>query len=158
MSATERPSVFWPADSPAVIAHINLLEGIIGRLATHSASCKTWCITLVAALLSLAGATKLPAIVGIVLVPIVVFGFMDTMYLSQERAYRDLYLDVVKKVRAGSYALADAFEAKAPLRFSECLAAVRSWAVFPIYLGLIAAYIVAYCSGWLSTLARPAGG
>jgi hypothetical protein len=158
MSATEHPSLFWPADSPAVIAHINLLEGIMSRLATHSASCKTWCITLVAALLSLAGATKLPAIVGIVLVPIVVFGFMDTMYLSQERAYRDLYLDVVKKVRNGSYVLADAFEAKAPLRLSGCLAAIRSWAVFPIYLGLIAAYVVAYFSGWLSTFTRPAGG
>jgi hypothetical protein len=158
MSATEHPSVFWPADSPAVIAHINLLEGIIGRLATQSTSCKTWCITLVAALLSLAGATKLPAIVGVVLVPIVVFGFMDTMYLSQERAYRDLYLDVVKKVRTGSYVLADAFETKAPLRLSACLAAIRSWAVFPIYLGLIAAYFVAYLSGWLSTFTRPAGG
>jgi hypothetical protein len=158
MSATEHPSLFWPADNPAVIAHINLLEGIMSRLATHSASCKTWCISLVAALLSLAGATKLPAIVSIALVPIVVFGFMDTMYLSQERAYRDLYLDVVKKVRTGSYALTDAFDAKAPLGFLGCLATVCSWAVFPIYFGLIAAYLVAYCSGWLSTLARPAGG
>ena len=39
-------SPLWPADSPAVTAHINLLQGIINRLANNSASCKTWCLPL----------------------------------------------------------------------------------------------------------------
>ena len=157
MCADQHASAFSPADNAAVIAHVNLLEGIISRLATTSASCKTWCITLVAALLSLAGATKIPSIVGIVLVPIVVFGFMDTMYLSQERAYRDLYQAIVLKVRNGTYERADVFEAKAPLSWTGCLKTVRSWAIFPIYIGLAATYFVAYFSGWLALLAPPAG-
>jgi hypothetical protein len=33
-------SPLWPADDPAVAAHINLLQGIINRLANNSASCK----------------------------------------------------------------------------------------------------------------------
>src|ERR1700730_1981892 len=88
-------SPLWPADNSPVVAHITLLQGIINRLANNSASCKTWCLTLVAALISLAGATRVPAIVTGALVPIVIFGFVDAMYLAQEHAYRDLYTRVV---------------------------------------------------------------
>jgi hypothetical protein len=147
------PSALFPADSPAVTAHITLLQGIINRLAGASVSCKTWCLGLVSALVSLAGATRVPAIVGVALVPIVIFGFLDTMYLAQERAYRDLYSKVVAKIRDGSYKLTDTFEAKAPLRAADCVDALRSWAVWPVYLGLTALYVVAYQCGWLQLLA-----
>jgi hypothetical protein len=36
-----RDSLLWPADNPAVTAHINLLQGVINRLANNSAACKT---------------------------------------------------------------------------------------------------------------------
>ena len=147
------PSALFPADNPAVMAHITLLQGIINRLAGASASCKTWCLTLVSALVSLAGATKNPAIVGVALVPVAIFGFLDTMYLAQERAYRDLYGKVVAKVRDGSYKLADTFEAKAKLTVADCFDAFRSWAVWPVYGGLAALYIVANVRGWLQLLA-----
>src|ERR1700730_5201974 len=68
-------SPLWPADNPAVTTHISMLQGIINRLANNSGSCKTWCLTVVSALLSLAGATHLPAIVTFALVPVVIFGF-----------------------------------------------------------------------------------
>lgn len=158
MSPNGNRSVLWPADNPAVTAHISLLQGIINRLATSSASCKTWCITLVAALVSLAGATRIPAIVAVALVPVVIFGFLDSMYLAQERAYRVLYGVIVGKVRDGTYSLADAFEAKAPLTPGGCFKAFWSWAVFPLYLGLLSIYVVAQCGGWLRLLARPASG
>jgi hypothetical protein len=106
-------SPLWPADNPAVIAHLNVLQGIITRLANNSASCKVWCLTLVGALISLAGATHVPVIITAALVPIVAFGFMDTEYLATEKAYRDLYAEVVRRVRDGSYALTGAFEASA---------------------------------------------
>jgi hypothetical protein len=147
----------WPADNPAVVAHITLLQGIINRLANNSASCKTWCLTLVAALISLAGATRVPAIVTGALVPIVIFGFVDAMYLAQEHAYRDLYTRVVDDIRKGTYALAKAFEARAPLTFCGCLNAARSWSIFPVYASLIALYLVAHCAGWLTVLAKPPG-
>jgi uncharacterized membrane protein len=155
MSATgpAPPSPFAPADNAAVIAHINLLQGIINRLAGNSASCKTWCITLVAALLSLAGATHLPSIVTFALVPIIVFGFMDTMYLAQERAYRVLFNRVVGKVRQSSYALGDVFEASASLTFGSSVATLKSWSIFPVYGGLLLTYFVTCWFGWLNLLA-----
>src|ERR1700730_15200835 len=108
-------SPLWPADNPAVTTHISLLQGIINRLANNSSSCKTWCLTLVGALVSLAGATHVPGIVTFALVPVVIFGFLDTMYLAQEKAYRDLYNCGVTKIHAGTYALEDTYEARAAL-------------------------------------------
>jgi hypothetical protein len=143
---------FWPADNPAVIAHINLLQGIINRLANNSASCKTWCLTLVAALLSLAGATHVPGIVTFALVPVVIFGFMDTMYLAQERAYRRLYRNVIRTIRGRSYALANVYDARARFGFCRFCSALVSWSILPVYLGLIVTYLVAYFAGWLVLL------
>jgi hypothetical protein len=84
-------SPFYPADNPATLAHITLLQGIITRLAGNSASCKTWCLTLVGVLLSLAAAAHASVIAAIAIIPVVFFGFLDAMYLGEERAYRDLY-------------------------------------------------------------------
>jgi hypothetical protein len=148
-----RASPFWPADNPAALGHITLLQGIITRLATASTSCKTWCLTLVGALLSLAGATRAPAIVTFALVPVVLFGFLDTMYLAQERAYRDLYKRIVGLMRTREYKLGNVFDAAATVTCGGIFAALFSWSVLPVYGGLIAAYLVAEHKGWLALLA-----
>jgi hypothetical protein len=129
---------------------------ILRSLATSRSSCKTWCLTLVGAFLSLAGATHAPSIVTLALVPVIVLGFMDAMYLTQERAYRKLYDQMVALIRAKQYTIDRAFEADAPWQWRGILAAFGSWSIWPIYGGLIAAYIVAKCAGWLALLAAPA--
>jgi hypothetical protein len=148
-------SPLWPADSPAVTAHITLLQGIINRLANNSSSCKTWCLTLTAAFLSLAGATHQPRIVTFALVPVVVFGFLDAMYLAHERSYRELYARIVQKISNGSYTRADAFEAQASVTFPRIFLAFWSWSVITIYGGLVLAYIVASCAGWIALIKMP---
>ena len=40
-------------ESPAVQAHLTILQGVIQRMADNSRACKTWCITLVSAILIL---------------------------------------------------------------------------------------------------------
>ncbi len=146
-------SPLWPAESPAVTAHVMILQGIINRLAGNSASCKTWCLALVSALLSLAGATHVPAMVTFALIPVIVFGFLDTMYLAQERAYRTLFTNVVASIRVGTYKLDQVFEAGAPLTLGIFLKALGSWSVFPVYLGLLLAYLIAAPLGWLQVIA-----
>lgn len=145
-------SPLWPADNPAVAAHVNLLQSIINRLANNSASCKTWCLTLVGALVSLAGATRVPGIVTFALVPVVIFGFVDTMYLSQENAYRDLYNEIVEAINGGTYSREKVYNARAQLKPKHVGKALVSWAIWPIYLGLIAAYVVAHSAQWLTAL------
>jgi len=141
-----------PADNAAVIAHINLLQGIINRLANNSASCKTWCLTLVGAFVSLAGATHTPGIIHFAAVVVIIFGFVDSMYLTQERAYRQLYGRITTKIRTNKYQSQDFFEASAPLKISSIFSTVTSWSIFPIYLGLIGIYLLAYFKGWLYVL------
>jgi hypothetical protein len=146
-------SPLWPADNPAVTTHINMLQGIINRLANNSGACKTWCVALVGALLSLAGATHVPAIVTFALVPVVIFGLLDGMYLAHERAYRALYDYQVTAIRTGKYTLSNAYEARAPVGFCDFLSALTSWSVYPMYLGLIVVYLTAEYRGWLAVLA-----
>lgn len=147
-----RTSPLWPADNPAVTAHVSLLQGVINRLANNSASCKTWCLTLVGALVSLAGATRVQGIITFALVPVVIFGFMDVMYLAQEKAYRDLYNNVATAIRGGTYALRNAYEARAQLKFGHIRKALVSWSIYPVYLGLITVYLIARFAGWLTVL------
>ncbi|SDC44334.1 hypothetical protein SAMN05444679_10380 [Variovorax sp. CF079] len=156
MSNDPTTSPLWPADSPAVVAHMSLLQGVVNRLAGNSASCKTWCMTLVAALLSLAGAAHAPAIVGIALVPVAVFGYLDTMYLSQERAYRRHFENLAKKIRQKEYTLDDLFDADAPRNAGDFWHALGSWSIGPVYAGLALAYFVAHSLGYLAILAIPA--
>src|SRR5215208_4699921 len=147
MSSVPTCSSYWPADNPALMAHVNLLQGIINRLANNSASCKTWCLGLVAAFIGLAGASKSPGIATYALLAVLLFGCLDAMYLAQERAYRQLFRAVVDKIRTGKYVLGDAFETDAHFGLSGFFRALLSWSVFPIYLSLIIAYVVAHTTG-----------
>lgn len=156
--AASPDSPFWPADNPAVLEHIKLLQGIISRLASNSTSCKTWCLGLVCALLGLAGTTRTPAIIGFALVPVAVFGVMDTLYLAQESAYRDLYKVIVAAVRDGSYSIATVFEARAPLTLATIWRALTSWSILPVYPGLALTYLLVRWAGALAFVAAAAPG
>jgi hypothetical protein len=73
-------------DNSAVQAHINMLQGMINRMATNSANCKTWAITILAALLVLIVDEKICFnTIWICYIPIVLFFFLDCFYLGLER-------------------------------------------------------------------------
>jgi hypothetical protein len=96
------------------------LQNIITRLANNSASCKTWCLTLVAALLSIAGIAHSPNVVIAALVPMV-------MYLANEVAYRNLYNGLVDKIHGRTYGLDDVFKAAARPDAGCVIWAIGSW-------------------------------
>jgi hypothetical protein len=139
-----------PAESPAGIAHLNMLQAIVTRLAGNSAQCKTWCVAIVSALFGLAGATRSGRIAVAAIIPILVFGFVDAAYLANERAYLDLYIRIVAKIRGNSYGLADFGNLTAPADAEHYVGALLSWSVWPVYLGLIIAYVAVLLSGLLT--------
>jgi hypothetical protein len=139
-----------PAESPARIAHLNMLQAIITRLAGNSAQCKTWCVAIVSALFGLAGAAKSGRIAVAAIIPILVFGFVDAAYLANEKAYRDLYNRIVARIRGNSYGLADFGDLTAPAHAAHYIWALTSWSVWPVYFGLIVAYVVVLSSGLLT--------
>ena len=74
-------------ESPAVQKHLEIMQGVINRMAENSRSCKVWCVTLVAATLVLVARTGEPQHALIALVPTLLFLFLDSYYLALERAF-----------------------------------------------------------------------
>lgn len=73
------------------IRHLEMIQGIISRMAGNSFLLKGWAVTLVAGIFALAekDADKLYFIIAYI--PIIVFWGLDSYYLLQERLYRSLY-------------------------------------------------------------------
>ena len=71
--------------------HLELVQGVINRMAGNSFMLKGWAVTLVAGIFSLAGndADKMYFLVAYV--PVIFFWCLDAYYLLQERLYRSLY-------------------------------------------------------------------
>ena len=72
------------------IKHLEMIQGVINRMASNSFMLKGWAVTLVAGIFALAskGTDKLYFLIAYI--PIVVFWGLDSYYLLQERLYRDL--------------------------------------------------------------------
>lgn len=71
--------------------HLSLIQGVVNRLAANSFALKGWSVTLVAALLALAGKDADPWLVAVALLPALTFWGLDGYFLAQERLFRGLY-------------------------------------------------------------------
>lgn len=78
------------------IRHLEMIQGVISRMASNSFLLKGWAVTLVAGIFALSAkdADKLYFIIAYI--PIIVFWGLDAYYLLQERLYRSLYEKVSK--------------------------------------------------------------
>lgn len=86
-------------ESSAVQSHISMLQSIICRMAANSANCKTWTVTLVAAMLVLLvdKEMEIPN-AWVCLIPIVLFYFLDCYYLGLERLCIASQNDFLKRI------------------------------------------------------------
>ena len=76
--------------------YISLLQDNINRMASNSSNCKTWLITLVAAITALQLTTEdLRNILWIAVVLVVLFYLVDSYYLSLERKFIELEKEFV---------------------------------------------------------------
>lgn len=83
-------------DSQSALAYIQTLQGIINRMAANSASCKTWCITICAAVLALAS-IKTGQKQSLCLGLSILFLLLDSYYLGLERRFIKIQNDFVKQ-------------------------------------------------------------
>ncbi len=84
---------------PAVQDYLAMLQGIITRMSTNSSNCKTWTVTIVAAILVLLvdKDIKIPN-AWICFIPVVLFYFLDCFYLGMERRFVKLHRDFLNSV------------------------------------------------------------
>ena len=78
-------------DMEKKIKHLELIQGVINRMANNSFMLKGWAVTLVAGILVLIGKDTNKLYYGISLIPAIAFWFLDSYYLLHERLYRSLY-------------------------------------------------------------------
>lgn len=75
-----------------LLKEVDLIQDIIRRMAQNSFLIKGWAITLVVVTLLLKSATIQ---ITLAFIPIVLFWFLDSYFLQQERMYRKLYQWVI---------------------------------------------------------------
>ena len=98
------------AAAQPVQKYLELLQNVIERMARNSASCKTWCVTIVSAALVFLASSSRPDLLILALVPIFMFGALDAYYLSLEKGFRRKYEAVLKKVHSRSLLESELFE------------------------------------------------
>ena len=76
--------------------HLNIIQNVITRMGNNSFSLKGWAVLIIVAVYAFAGQSNAKAVI-VTLMPIIVFWFIDTYYLMQERFYRMMYDEVRKK-------------------------------------------------------------
>lgn len=77
--------------------HLEMIQGIISRMAGNLFFLRGWAITLIAGLFALFVKEANHAYIFLVYFPVVIFWVLDGYFLSQERLFRALY-DHVRKL------------------------------------------------------------
>lgn len=138
------PEKILSEESQSVQAHLNILQGVIQRMATNSTSCKAWAITVVSAVLVIVADKGKPEFAWIALLPTVLFAGLDIYYLAMEKAFRKSYRDFVAKLHGDEIAAEDLYEVNpAGNMHRHQLAAAGSYSEWGFYLPLLALIIVA---------------
>jgi len=80
--------------------HLDLIQGVISRMANSLFLIRGWSLTLITGILTLAVTQDIKSLWPLALFSIVVFWLLDSYFLSQERLYRKLYDSVRKKLES----------------------------------------------------------
>ena len=136
-------------ESSAVQKHLEIMQGVITRMAENSRSCKVWCVTLVAGTLVLVARTGEPRHALIALIPTLLFLFLDSYYLALERAFIKSQTKFVTKLHESELRPTDVFKVTpmgmgVPL-VGRCL--LGSVSILPFYVLIAATVLVSW--GWI---------
>ncbi|NOQ25548.1 MAG: hypothetical protein GQ564_09335 [Bacteroidales bacterium] len=78
------------------IKHLEFIQNIITRMNTNSFQIKNFAVLILTALLAVYISTKEIWFVALPIIPTIIFWFLDSYYLHQERLFRKVYNDVAE--------------------------------------------------------------
>lgn len=127
----------YSLDDAAVVGHIDMLQGIIGRMSSNCSNCKTWAVTVVAAILALSdysGWQRFWICCG----PIVLFFFIDSFYLGLERRFICLQQMFIADINDGMHVIPYTIESTtAKEQLTGMLKGFISLSTTPFYILLV---------------------
>jgi hypothetical protein len=71
--------------------HLDMIQGVIDRMAGNSFLLKGWAVAIVSALFAIGEKEQMQRLLTVAYIPVVIFWLLDAYYLRIERLYRRLY-------------------------------------------------------------------
>ena len=131
------------------LAHLEMIQGVINRMASNSFALKGWAVTLIAGIFVLSSKDANKAYFLVAYLPVIVFWFLDAYYLMQERRYRSLYGKVRKlsedDIDFDMNAAKEEFKTEKNKFFSSLISGTE--AGFYVPLALVASLIIIITKG-----------
>lgn len=131
-------------ESTAVHSYLNILQSVINRMAANSASCKSWCITLVTGIVVVLLDKDKSHFILIALAPAVLFSLLDSYYLALENGFRDKYTNFIKKLHEEKAVKTDLFVVipEKPINSLSIVSKFMSISIWPFYIAILAMIFV----------------
>jgi hypothetical protein len=128
------------------VKHLEMVQGVVARLAGQGATIKNYCITVTTAVCGFAITLQRPFVALLALFPIVIFALLDAQYLRVERRFRALF----DQFRREDWRELPSFEISLNAAPEIAYASVLcSWSIFnfyaPLALGVVIVVLLARC-------------
>jgi hypothetical protein len=128
----------YKENSNAVQAHLGIMQSIIQRMASNSASCKAWCIALVSAILVVVADKEKPQYALLAFIPTILFWALDIYYLVLEKMFRESYNLFIDKLHHGKVVAVDLYVVSPKGSMAMAIReAILSFSIWPFYLTLL---------------------
>lgn len=144
-----------PASSPEDRRqHLSFIQSVISRMASASASAKTWLLPIATAAYGYGFVQHSWPIAALGMAAVAVFALLDANYLKQERSFRDLYDHVAKGGAVPPFSMNPTVAGpsdRAKVNYWPDWQDWQSWAIAPFYLplllagGVLIGYIAVSC-------------
>lgn len=132
------PRILLSEESPSVQIHLGILQNVIERMASNSTSSKTWCITIVSAVLVVVADKGKPDFALLALIPSILFLALDTYYLAMEQGFRNSYNVFVRKIYEQTLTLEDLYSVKPEgNQFKLQIESLKSFSIWGFYSVLV---------------------
>jgi hypothetical protein len=127
------------------VKQLEMLQGLITRMAGYGASFKSYCITVVTAVIGFALTLHRPAAAVLALLPVIAFAMADAQYLRVERSFRDVF-NIVRKEGWDAMPSFEINRSDAPAQ--SFLNALTSWSIVWFYAPLALGVLLAVLGPW----------
>ena len=125
------------SDSASIQVHLTIMQDVIQRMAANSSSAKTWCVTLVSAVLVIVADKGKPQYAWIAILPTIAFAALDMYYLALEKGFRRSYNAFIDKLHANSLKTSDLYSVELSGSFARLLyESIQSFSIWGFYVSM----------------------